>query len=1183
MSSVVPGPPPSACSGFGTWGFYNSVQGSSYTNIGSQGPGFFFDQNNDGNPGNNYGDNCYGSSNWQFCWTVSVQSGAGCVNGTSLSVTFDTFSDSQTGAWTVNACGSDPIVPAPPAVIGATCSVNAGTNGTLSLCSTSAPTVLLNSLGGTPDPSGAWSAPNNTLFNGIFVPGTSVPGTYTYTVSSTSPPCSESATVTVSVLEQPNAGTNGSITLCASDAPFTLFAQLGGSPNAGGTWTNGMGSPQSGTFDPAVSGSTICTYTVPASIPCVAVSATVQVDVNPSPNAGSNSSITVCSSGPVITLINELGGSPAANGTWTSPDGAPFGTQYQPGSGIPGTYSYTVAGTAPCPASSATLIISENPQPNAGAMSSGIYCQGAPVVDLFSLLEGSPQPGGTWTNSSGTAVSSSLDPQSAQTDTFTYTVNGQAPCSDASAPVLITIVPSATAGINGSVTLCSTSGTTPLFPVLGGSPDAGGTWSGPGGNANNGTFQAGTSQAGTYSYTVSGIGPCPNSTATVTVTVIDQASAGVSGTATLCETGTPLPLLPILGNTAANNGSWTAPDGSSFTGTLNPASALAGAYTYTVIAAAPCSSAQALVNVTINQQADAGTNGALVLCNESDALQLSTLLGGSPDTGGAWSGPSTLSGGVFTPGVSAPGVYTYSVPSLAPCTTASATVSMSVIEQPDAGLDGSASLCSSTTQPFDLFSALNGSPDTGGIWTGPSGQTISAELTPSSAVSGTYTYAISVAPPCITVSSTVEITVITAPQAGSGGQVALCENGIAVDPFIWLSGSFESVGTWAAPDGSILTTVDPTNSSPGNYVYTVPGSAPWPAALTTVVLSIDELPSAGQDASLSLCADAAATNLLTLLGNNADATGSWSGPNGNTSGTFTPGSSLAGTYTYTAQGIGACVGNTATAVVEITVLSLPVPSFTLAPALGCVPLPVAFSNTTPGSVQSASWNFGDGGSSGALDPEHIYTNSGTYSVTLSITDQNGCSADITVAQAVFVSGGPSAIFTASPLRVNENNPTFEVTQNAVADVVYEWSIDDVAFQGSESFSYTFDPPTLGTHPLCLVATDSLGCANELCTTITVMDDITIHVPNAFTPDGDGINDVFAPALLSVDKEGFLFVVFDRWGSEVFSTTAPGDAWNGGYRNQGETLSTGVYVWRLLAKDPFSADRKEILGSVTLLK
>lgn len=1181
MASVVPGPMPAACSGFGTWGYYNSVQGSSYTNIGPQGPGFFFDQNNDGNPGNNYGDNCLGSSNWQFCWTVSVQTGAGCVNGTSLSVTFDTFSDSQTGAWVINACGSDPIVPAPPAVIGASCTLNAGTNGTLSLCSTSSASTLFGSLGGTPDIGGAWTAPNGTVFNGTFVPGTSVPGTYTYTVSSTSPPCSESATVTVSVIEQPSAGTNGSITLCASEAPFNLFDQLGGSPTTGGTWTNSTGSAQSATFDPAVLGSTICTYTIPAAAPCAAVSATVQVDVIPSPNAGSSGSITVCSSDPAITLIDALGGSPASNGTWTAPGGTAFGAQYLPGSSNPGTYTYTVAGTAPCPASSATLTISENLQPNAGAMGADSYCIGDPVVDLFSLLEGSPQAGGTWTNSSGSVVSSTLDPQNAQTDTFIYTVNGQAPCTDASAPVMISIIPSASAGIDASISLCSTSGATPLFPVLGGDPDTGGTWSGPGGNS--GTFQAGTSPAGVYTYTVSGISPCPNSSATVTVTVIDQASAGVSGTATLCETGPPVPLLPILGNTAANNGTWTAPDGTTFTGTLNPSTAAAGAYTYTVTSPAPCLSAQAVVDVNINTQSSAGTNGALSLCSESDAVQLSTLLGGTPDPGGAWSGPSTLSGGIFTPGVNAPGVYTYSTPSLAPCTTATATVTMSVSAQPDAGLDGSASLCSATTQPFDLFSALNGSPDVGGIWTAPSGQTISSALTPSSATSGTYTYAINVAAPCVSVSSAVEITVIAAPQAGSGGQVALCENGIAVDPFTWLSGTFSSDGTWAAPDGSIVTTVDPTIAGPGNYVYTVPGTTPCPAALATVVLSIDELPSAGQDASLSLCADASSFDLFTLLGNSADTGGNWSGPNGTTSGTFTPGSSPAGSYTYTTQGAGACVGNTATAVVQTTVLPLPAPSFTLDPQHGCVPLAVGFANTTPGSLQSVSWNFGDGGTSVSPDPEHIYTSVGNFAVTLSVVDQNGCSADLTLAQAVFVSGGPSAIFTAGPLRVNENNPTFQVNHSPVADVVYDWSLDGAPIQGSESFSYTFAPPALGAHLLCLLATDTLGCANELCTTITVIDDIAIHVPNAFTPDGDGVNDIFSPALLSVDTEGYLFVVFDRWGAEVFSTTIPGEAWNGGYKNQGETLRTGVYVWRVYAKDPFSADRKELIGSVTLLK
>lgn len=148
---------------------------------------------------------------------------------------------------------------------------------------------------------------------------------------------------------------------------------------------------------------------------------------------------------------------------------------------------------------------------------------------------------------------------------------------------------------------------------------------------------------------------------------------------------------------------------------------------------------------------------------------------------------------------------------------------------------------------------------------------------------------------------------------------------------------------------------------------------------------------------------------------------------------------------------------------------------------------------------------------------------------------------------------------------------------------YTWSLDGVSINGGGVFTLPIDPPTLGDHVLCLLATDELGCSNELCFTARIVDDLTIHVPNAFTPDGDGINDLFGPVVLSTAEDSYLFTVFDRWGQEVFSTEDPSIWWNGAYRNSGEVLSSGVYVWRLVARDRFTAERRELIGSVTLLK
>ncbi|MEX1132475.1 MAG: PKD domain-containing protein [Flavobacteriales bacterium] len=1185
LSTVVPGPPPPSCSGFGTWGYYNSVQGTSFfTNIGPQGPGFFFDLNNDGNAGNNFGDNCTGSGNWQFCWTVTVLDGPACVNGTGLSVSFDTFSDSQTGSWSGAGCNNDPIVPLPPAVIGGTCTIDAGSDGNITLCSTSATIDLLTVLGGTPDTGGTWSVPGGGAFSGTFIPGVSASGAYQYTVTSVSPPCSETASVSVTVVEQTSAGSDGAITACASDPAFPLFDLLGNSPDLGGTWSSPSGTAFSGNFDPAVDAPGAYTYSIPATLTCNATSAVVEVSITPTPNAGANSSLTVCSTGDAVSLFDELGGSQASGGAWISPDGSPSNGIHQPGIDPQGAYVYTVAGTAPCPGSSATVSITENVQPTAGNDGATTLCQSDEAVDLFDLLEGSPDANGTWSNASGAAVPAVLDPQTAQSGTYTYTVSALAPCVDVSSVVDVTIVPGVAAGTDGSIALCSTDAPATLFDELGGIADAGGTWTAPNGQVSSGIYQPGIDLPGDYVYVVSGTAPCPNSSAEVSVSETEQPSAGTDGVAILCETSGPTALLTFLGGIPQAGGSWTAPDGSTSSGVIDTQVASSGGYIYTVDAPAPCSSAQSVVDVTINLQSDAGTDGGLTLCTGGDAVLLSTLLGGSPDSGGTWTGNSGPVGPVFTPGVDPPGVFTYTIPSAAPCTTSTAVVTVSVTDQSDAGEDGEVTLCSAPQQGFTLFGALEGTPDPGGVWSAPNGLPHGPEFTPGTDEPGTYTYTIAAVAPCVTVSSVVEVLVVDAAQAGTGGNVVLCEDEGVVDPFTWLTGAPEPNGVWTAPDGTIVSTVDLASAAAGTYLYTVQGESPCPADQATVALSIDPLPIAGEDALLSVCSDAPASDLFDLLGPDAAPSGTWSGPDGASNGNFIPGTSAAGGYTYTVQGTGGCAGRISIATIEVTVLLLPEPEFLVEPASGCMPLVVSFTNTTLGDTQSATWDFGDGGSSSSpTTVGHTYFTSGNFTVSLTVTDANGCSATATTAGAVLVSDGPPAFFTPTPLRVNQQSPVFDVTHSAQTDVEYIWSFGGEVIDGGTSFSYTIDPPEVGAYPICLVATDTLGCSNELCIDILIVDDITINVPNAFTPDGDGINDVFAPVLISVDPDEYLFMVFDRWGAEVFASTDVGSAWNGGFRNQGEALPTGVYVWRLTARDPFSADRRELLGSVTLIK
>jgi hypothetical protein len=189
--------------------------------------------------------------------------------------------------------------------------------------------------------------------------GVAVTQNTTFTVTVTTPDgCSESASVPVVYVIAPNAGDNGSTTVCTTSAAFDLFDVLLGTPDVGGNWTL-SGSPVSSTFTPGTSAPGTYTYTVAGIAPCANAAALVTVNVNTQPDGGTSATSTVCSVDPAFDLFTQLGGTPTAGGTWTF-GGSPVSSTYTPGTSIPGTYTYTVSGTAPCVNDSSTVTIGED-------------------------------------------------------------------------------------------------------------------------------------------------------------------------------------------------------------------------------------------------------------------------------------------------------------------------------------------------------------------------------------------------------------------------------------------------------------------------------------------------------------------------------------------------------------------------------------------------------------------------------------------------------------------------------------------------------------------------------------------------------------------------------------------------------------------------------------------------------
>lgn len=241
------------------------------------------------------------------------------------------------------------------------------------------------------------------------------------------------------LMEAPNAGVNSVASVCGNS--IQAFPFLNGSPDMGGTWSIHMGIGV-WMFDDQFTGMAdgeVLRYVVTSPNGC-ADTALVFVNTTIPPVAGANTSITVCASDAPFSMYQELGGFPDAGGTWTNPGGDPQPPTFTPGLSLPGCYTYTVAGIAPCPNASSALCINVSPVANAGTDASLNWCQSSGALDLFAQLVGTPSPGGTWTddNATGALSGSTFNPVGVPSGTyvFTYTVGGGA-CPAASASVTV--------------------------------------------------------------------------------------------------------------------------------------------------------------------------------------------------------------------------------------------------------------------------------------------------------------------------------------------------------------------------------------------------------------------------------------------------------------------------------------------------------------------------------------------------------------------------------------------------------------------------------------------------------------------------------------------------------------------------------------------------------------------------
>ena len=260
----------------------------------------------------------------------------------------------------------------------------------------------------------------------------------------------------------------------------------------------------------------------------------------------------------------------------------------------------------------------------------------------------------------------------------------------------------------------------------------------------------------------------------------------------------------------------------------------------------------------------------------------------------------------------------------------------------------------------------------------------------------------------------------------------------------------------------------------------------------------------------------------------------------------------------------------------------PSPALTADTLTGCPGVVVCFTSTPVGNTIGYIWNFGDGDTSGTQNTCHVYAKGGIYTVNFKVALSAECIYDTTLSNLINVEPIPVAAFTPSATSIQAPQTLITFANQSQNAVRYLWNLsvagnDNTSVYNSTDFNTQYNFTQYGQYNATLYAYNQLGCPDSAVHGITVLPGQNYFIPNAFTPNGDGVNDDFYVEL----QEGatvLSFQIFDRWGEKVHDGLYP---WDGNYK--GKKAPEGVYVYRTNIHLVDMDQDVERQGSVTLMR
>ena len=1115
-------------------------------------------------------------------YTVNATSAAGCTNTATQNIT-------------VNAL---PVVAITPASSGTLCS---GTSITLT---------------GSGATSYTWQSPAGGGLSGsgsvVTIAPTASPVTYTVTGTAANT-CTNVAIRTITVMTTPtvsvsNPSATQSSTLCSGNSVVLTASGAGTftwSPATGLSSTTGSPVTASPTN---TSSPTIYTVTGTSAAGCISPASsqgTFTVSVNSTPTITAISSASACAGSTVPALsftVNPTGGSVnwvnnnTSTGLTASGNGSTIAafTASNVTSSTTGIIT-TTATINGCTANfNHTLTVNPLPLVSITPLSQTITCA-APTV----TLTGSSNPASAtplWTGGVSSGVNS-YTATASSANIYTLTATSLAGCPGSATTQVVpsaglpTVAASITNSLNCTVTSAQVIATTSTTPVSY-------SWTGPGITSGATTATASVNTGGQYTVVVTNTLSLCSTTITTSVpsnTTPITPSITATGSIT-CSTPTlTLNGAPVSSVTYTWSGAGLISGTNTQTATINSG----GVYTLSVTSISNgCVGSQTLAistNTTAPTVSMTPTSSYTTTC-ANPTVALNTTVNPSTGITYSWTAPSTGALNSYTisnPVASGSGIFTVAVTNSANgCSTASASQATVQITA-DAGipvvtLSANSTSITCANQTPSIAVTTTASP-VSYSWSPTTGIVPGTETTanPSFNTPGTYSVVVtntvsgcasSAAQSVVTVTLNNTPPVISSFLTTNGGTITCANPSITVTPSITPNSNLTY--TWTGGPG-LVSPVNQANAiftAPGTYTLAVTNTITGCVSVTTNSAStitiyqntVTPTVSAAAASSNSVigCANAAVTFTTNITVSGSSLSYNWS------TGANTPTINIttAGAYSFTVTDN----SNGCSASTQFTVTGNTSPPQNVNAGasvnIACGSSTTALNGTSSSTNVSYSWSGPGSGSiiSGSNTASPVVGGTGTY--TLTVTDNiTGCQSTSTVSVTqAFVTASFTADPTTgiAPLTVNFTNASVGATS-------YSWDFGDSQTSTQTNPVNVF---TTGTYTVLLTATSGT-CTATATVQVVVEDGLTLEIPNVFTPNNDGTNDLFT--IKSTGVKEISLQIFNRWGEKLYEFSGAKAAWDG-LNTQGIKVPDATYFYFVKA---YGFDNKEIEkhGTVNLFR